>query len=63
MTISQVKYVEKLLVKFNMLDCKPIGIPLGFKDNLIEDTSINEPKAEESVYCSLIRGLMYLTST
>jgi hypothetical protein len=50
-------------VKFNILDCKPIGTPLGFKENLIEDASTNEPKAKECVYCSLIGGLMYLTFT
>lgn len=61
--ISQAKYVENILKRFNMLESKPIGTPLDANYKLTKEMSpVSEKEAEEmrSVpYQSAIGSLMY----
>nr|GEX94734.1 hypothetical protein [Tanacetum cinerariifolium] len=59
--IHQSKYVLKILNKYGMKSCDPIGTPMEIKDKLDLDqkgTSIDATK-----YRSMIGALMYLTSS
>jgi len=61
--ISQIKYVEDILKRFNMFDCKPIGTPLDANSKLSKTMSPNTAEEEEEMkkipYKSAIGSLMY----
>lgn len=59
--ISQKKYIEGLLKKFNMYGCKPVATPLITNEKLQKNDGT--PEADASKYQSLIGSLLYLTAT
>ncbi|XP_042441173.1 secreted RxLR effector protein 161-like [Zingiber officinale] len=59
--ISQEKYVEDLLKKFQMLSCKPVPTPMALNEKLQQEDD-NE-MADEKLYRSLVGSWIYLTNT
>ena len=59
--ISQEKYAEDLLKKFNMINCKPMGTPMALTEKLFKEDG--EQKADPQVFRSLVGSLIYLTNT
>jgi hypothetical protein len=57
--LSQTKYVEDLLVKFNMTDYKPITTPILSRVKL-EDGG-DTPLVDYTKYKQLVGGILYLT--
>jgi len=58
---SQKKYIEALLKKFKMYDCKPVTTLLVVNEKLQKDDGAHEANA--SRYRSLIGSLLYLIAT
>ncbi|XP_028196700.1 uncharacterized protein LOC114381653 [Glycine soja] len=58
--ISQEKYADDLLKKFNMQDCKPLATPMAMNEKLSKDDGQN--KVDEIIYRSLVGSLIYLTN-
>ncbi|CAL8138498.1 unnamed protein product [Prunus armeniaca] len=59
--ISQEKYAENLLKKFNMLKSKPMDTPMAI--NLKLTSNNGAPKFDTSIYRSVVGSLIYLTNT
>ena len=63
MKISQVEYVKKVLKRFNILDAKPVNVPLEgyFKLSKAQTLSTKDEKALmlEVSYASNVSNLMY----
>ena len=59
--ISQEKYADDLLKKFNMQDCKPLATPMAMNKKLSKDDGQN--KVDATVYRSLVGSLIYLTNS
>nr|GEW16337.1 hypothetical protein [Tanacetum cinerariifolium] len=59
--INQSKCVLKILNKYGMESCDPIGTPMEIKDKL--DLDQNRTPVDETKYRSMIGALMYLTSS
>ncbi|XP_014631455.1 uncharacterized protein LOC114411183 [Glycine soja] len=59
--ISQEKYADDLLKKFNMQDCKPLATPMAMNEKLSKDDGQN--KVNATVYRSLVGSLIYLTNS
>lgn len=59
--VSQEKYAEDLLEKFNMLNCKPPSTPMATNEKLSKYD--RQEKVDGSTYRSLIGSLIYLTKT
>ncbi|XP_058746540.1 uncharacterized mitochondrial protein AtMg00810-like [Vicia villosa] len=59
--ISQKKYTEGLLKKFNMYGFKSVATPLITNEKLLKNNEA--PKADASKYISLTGSLLYLTVT
>ncbi|XP_042939594.1 secreted RxLR effector protein 161-like [Carya illinoinensis] len=59
--ISQKKYAEDLLKRFNVADCKLVATPLIANEKLKEEDG--EKLTDGATYRSLIGSLLYLTST
>ena len=59
--ISQKKYAEDLLKKFNMSDCKSVATPLIANEKFKKEDG--GKLADGAAYRSLIGSLLYLTST
>ncbi|CAL8174550.1 unnamed protein product [Prunus armeniaca] len=59
--ISQEKYAENLLKKFNMLKSKPMDTPMAI--NLKLTSNDGAPKFDASIYRSVVGSLIYLTNT
>ena len=59
--ISQEKYADDLLKKFNMQDCKPLATPMAMNEKLSKDDRQN--KVDAIVYRSLVGLLIYLTNS
>ncbi|KAK8951018.1 hypothetical protein KSP39_PZI003140 [Platanthera zijinensis] len=59
--ISQSRYAEDILTKFNMSDSKPAATPMITGEKLSKEDG--EEKTSPEVYRSLIGSLMYLTNT
>ena len=57
-TMSQSKYVEKILVRFNMQDCKPRSTPCEQKLNYTDDAAL---LSDVSMYREAVGSLIYLT--
>ena len=59
--LSQEKYAEDLLKKFNMSDCKPMATPMTTSEKLLKYDG--KEKVDASLYRSLVGSLIYLTNT
>nr|GEU61304.1 putative ribonuclease H-like domain-containing protein [Tanacetum cinerariifolium] len=59
--ISQDKYVTKVLRKFNFLDVKSASTPVDMEKTLVKDA--NGDDVDVHLYRSMIRSLMYLTTS
>ena len=61
--LSQEKYVERILERFNMKHAKPVGTPLGGHFKLSKKSCPSSMKEKENMalvpYSSAIRSLMY----
>jgi len=61
--VSQAEYVKKVLKMFNMVDTKPVNVPLGghFKLSATQTLTTEDEKALMSVvpYASAVGNLMY----
>jgi hypothetical protein len=60
-SISQTKYINEMLKKFQMEDSKPVGTPMvtGCKLSKFDDTK----DVDQTVYKSMIGSLIYATAT
>ena len=59
--ISQTKYKNEMLNKFQMEDCKPVGTPMVTGCNL---SNIDDSKSvEQKIYISMIGSILYVTIT
>ena len=59
--ISQTKYIEDILAKFEMKDAKPIKTPMGTNGHLDLDTG--GKSIDQKVYRSMIGSLLYLCAS
>nr|GEW75630.1 hypothetical protein [Tanacetum cinerariifolium] len=59
--INQSNYVLKILKKYEMESCDPVGTPMEIKDTL--DLDQNGTPVDATKYRSMIGALMYLTSS
>uniref|UniRef100_A0A803M610 Reverse transcriptase Ty1/copia-type domain-containing protein n=1 Tax=Chenopodium quinoa TaxID=63459 RepID=A0A803M610_CHEQI len=59
--LSQEKYAEDMLKKFNMRDCKPMATPMATNEKLSKNDG--KDKVDASLYRSLVGSLIYLTNT
>ena len=59
--ISQEKYLEDLLKKFRMSNCKPVSTPLSLNDKL--QLNDGAEKVDATAYRKLVGSLNYLTHT
>ncbi|GJY89719.1 retrovirus-related pol polyprotein from transposon TNT 1-94, partial [Tanacetum coccineum] len=59
--INQSNYVLKILKKYGMESCDPVGTPMEIKDKL--DLDQNGSPVDATKYRSMIGALMYLTSS
>src|SRR3954469_10006122 len=61
--INQSKYIDDILERFGMADCKPVATPMDTSIKLSKDMSPKtdeETKAMDNIpYCSIIGSLMY----
>ncbi|CAL8169320.1 unnamed protein product [Prunus armeniaca] len=57
----QEKYAENLLKRFNMLNCKPMDTPMEI--NLKLSSNDGAPRADASMYRSIVGSLIYLSNT
>ena len=61
--LSQEKYVERILERFNMKHAKPVGTPLGGHFKLSKKSCLSSMKEKENTesvpYSSAIGSLMY----
>ena len=57
-TMSQAKYVEKILERFNVQDCKPRSTPCELKLNYTGDAAL---MSDASMYREAVGSLIYLT--
>ena len=60
---KEIYTVQGILEKFNMKDCKPANTPMEIGMKLIKATIKEQKEAKNLPYRTLIRCLMYLTST
>ena len=62
--LSQEKYVERILERFNMKHVKPVGTPLGGHYKLNKKSCLSSMKEKENMasipYSSAVRSLMYV---
>jgi len=59
--ISQKKYVQDILDRFQMKDCNPVSTPTEFGLKLNKDHE--EKKVDSTLYKQIVGSLMYLTAT
>ncbi|XP_017618008.1 uncharacterized mitochondrial protein AtMg00810-like [Gossypium arboreum] len=59
--ISQRKYVQEILKKFQMADCNPVGKPTETSLKLVKDD--NGRDVDNTLYKQIMGSLMYLTTT
>jgi hypothetical protein len=59
--VSQTKYINEMLKKFQMEDSKPMGTPMviGCKLSLEDDS----PKVDQTMYRSMVGSLLYSRTT
>ena len=58
--LSQKKYVQKILDKFQMKDCNPVNTPSEFGMKLNKDNG--GKKVDDTLYKQIVGSLMYLTA-
>jgi hypothetical protein len=56
--INQIKYLKKILKRFGMEECKPIGVPLDPKVKLQKNANRND-ESKGFPYQQAVRSLMY----
>ena len=56
--VKQYKYIEDLLVKFNMFDYNPTPFP--FLSGISLEEGKSTPPMDCTIYCQLIKSLLYL---
>ncbi|XP_019102905.2 secreted RxLR effector protein 161-like [Beta vulgaris subsp. vulgaris] len=59
--LSQKKYADELLKKFNMSECKPLATPMSLNEKLSKNDGTE--KVDASICRSLVGSLIYLTHT
>ena len=59
--ITQSKYTNEILKKFNMSDCKAMSTPLEQNSKLYKEDGTKE--ANGTLYCQLVGSMNYLTTT
>ncbi|KMT04001.1 hypothetical protein BVRB_8g187060 [Beta vulgaris subsp. vulgaris] len=59
--LSQEKYADDLLKKFNMSECKPLATPMALNEKLSKNDG--KEKVDASIYRSLVGSLIYLIHT
>ena len=59
--LSQTKYAKEMLRKFNMVDCKPVNIPMETGCKVLKKD--DSPSINQTVYRSMIGSLLYLTTS
>ena len=59
--ISQKKYVQEILDKFQMKNCNPVNTPSEFGMKLNKDNG--GKKVDDTLYKQIVGSLMYLTAT
>ena len=57
MKLSQAEYIEKVLRRFNMVDVKPVNVPLGGHFKL---SKAQEPKTEDEK--ALLSKVLYASA-
>ncbi len=60
-SISQTKYINEMLKKFKMEDCKLVGTPMVTGCKLSKDDKIED--VDQTMYRSMIGSLLYATRT
>ena len=62
--LSQKGYIEKLLQRYNMQDCKPLDTPIDKGDKLslsqCQKNALEIPKMEKFLYAQVVVSLMYI---
>ena len=58
--ISQALYIENLLAKYNMMDCKPVSTPMDLSADLDDIPELPKHSDLCKLYGSLVRSLMFL---
>ena len=59
--VSHQRYVQELLATFNMVDARPISLPMDVKQNFLE--SSNSPPIDAHLYRKLCGSLNWLLNT
>ncbi|TXG53197.1 hypothetical protein EZV62_022366 [Acer yangbiense] len=59
--ISQGKYLEDLLKRFHMTNCKPVTTPIASNEKLQQDDGAE--KVDPTIFRKLVVSLIYLTNT
>jgi len=60
--INQEEFIERMLDRFNMNECRPVGIPMELKKKLVRPQSDEKNESRAVPYQNLIRSLMYLAT-
>ena len=58
--ISQEKFIDNLLIKFGMSDCKSVSTPLAEKQKFTKFAQTDKPDIDNTTYRSLVGSLNYL---
>ena len=58
--ISQEKFIDNLLIKFGMSDCKSVSTPLTEKQKFTKFAQTDKPDIDNTTYRSLVGSLDYL---
>ena len=58
--ISQTQYIENLLAKYNMTDCKPVAMLMDTSADLDDEDKLPEDSPLRGLYASLVGLLMFL---
>ena len=56
--ISQEQYINKILHKYNLQDCKPVSTPMDVNVKLVKDDGYNKP-VDPVVYQSMVGSLIH----
>ena len=58
--ISEEKFIDNLLIKFGMSDCKSVSTPLAEKQKFTKFAQIDKPDIDNTTYRSMVGSLNYL---
>ena len=56
------QYIENLLAKYNMTDCKPVATPMDTSVDLDDEDELPEDSPLRALYASLVGSLMFLAT-